>query len=598
MKHFATFFIILILTSIAYAIQLNVQIEGVPKEIEQFLIADLKIYQAIKEPKLTVSRIQNLHDLAPQELMHILEALGYYNATIKSKINHIPSPGYSAATLPHTCEKGSDEWNALYTINLGKPILIDNIDFEVMGEGKDQIPQLKKLLKLQKDKIINHNDYEETKQELLAHMQAEGYLLVSFVASEISINRDLYKADIKLLLNTGKQYVFGPIIFEDNAYAESFLRKFIPFHQGDPYTAENIAAFYKNLNTADMFSKIKLEPKPDFTNPNNIEVPVIVHTVPKPAKRYFGNVGYGTDTSFRVGLGWQHKRLSKHGHRLSTGINYSKILKQIFANYTIPGKQPVTDRYILGAKAIEETVLKKYSKRGEFSVTKTKQFNNKQQDLSIQYFIESYRLIPDTPLIHKHYLLPSIGYTWKNKYDHDKFVCGYSLTASAKGGLHSMLSSTNILQVELDGRWIIPVITNTRLILRGNVGSTYAKNVEDIPFSLRFFAGGDKSIRGFAYQALGPMQKDQENNDVVVGGKKLIVGSAELERRLYKQLSGAIFVDFGNAMNKWKTPFAAGAGIGLRWATPIGSFKLDLARQVAQVQHRSPRIHLTFGVDL
>ena len=114
---------------------------------------------------------------------------------------------------------------------------------------------------------------------------------------------------------------------------------------------------------------------------------------------------------------------------------------------------------------------------------------------------------------------------------------------------------------------------------------------QDLPASLRFFAGGDRSVRGYAYQSLGP----KDENGQVIGGKHLLVANLEIEKKVTAKWGGAIFYDIGNAFDSLSEyELEQGAGIGIRRYTTIGPIRVDLARQIG---NRSPRwrIHLSMG---
>jgi translocation and assembly module TamA len=111
---------------------------------------------------------------------------------------------------------------------------------------------------------------------------------------------------------------------------------------------------------------------------------------------------------------------------------------------------------------------------------------------------------------------------------------------------------------------------------------------------LRFFAGGDRSVRGYAYQSLGP--RNREGN--VTGGKHLLFGSAELERAIRQDWGVAVFYDTGNAFDSFtEVTLAQSAGLGLRYYSKIGPFRLDIARQL-NVASPAIRVHFVVGIFL
>ncbi len=573
----------IIFPTLVYGIDLTVNLVGVNENTKQALTNNLTIYKATKEPKLSAIRIQNLHTLALKQLSDTLEALGFYHAIIDSNLTN-----------------KKEHWVATYHIKQGKPIIIDNTNFIFINEDSNNQKLIKKLnfSKLQKGNILNHADYEETKQNLLILLQENGYLSAKFIKSEININKALYKANIELAIDSGKQYVFGEIKFIDCLYSTELLTRFVPFRKGEPYTNKALALFRKNLTDSAMFRKIKISPKPNLANPNDNQVPIYVSLIHSPLNHYIGNVGYGTDTGIRGGLGWQH-RISPSGHQLSNVLAISKIRKQAKINYLIPGKNPGSDRYIIGTGLQQDTIRDQYSKQKEISFTKIKKVKKMQSYWSLKCVHEHFRFAPNMPMAQTKFLLPGAKLIWTNPVKKkEEFTHGSKLELSLQGGLGMLLSSTDFIQTEIIGKWISPINAETRFIFLGDIGSTVIKNFNDLPLSLRFFAGGDRGIRGFAYHSLGPTQLDNAGNKITVGGKHLILTTVELERKLYGKLSAAIFVDSGNAMNTWNTRFASGAGFGLRWTTPIGAFKLDIAKQITQIQQQKLRLHLTFGTEL
>jgi translocation and assembly module TamA len=116
-----------------------------------------------------------------------------------------------------------------------------------------------------------------------------------------------------------------------------------------------------------------------------------------------------------------------------------------------------------------------------------------------------------------------------------------------------------------------------------------------LPPPQRFFTGGDESIRGHAFQSLGP----RGPGGAVVGGSFLGVVSAELQRDLTRDWGLAGFVDAGNAFEGTRltaTRLAVGVGLGLRWRSPIGPVKVDLAHPLA-IGPEDLRLHLRVGPD-
>ena len=127
---------------------------------------------------------------------------------------------------------------------------------------------------------------------------------------------------------------------------------------------------------------------------------------------------------------------------------------------------------------------------------------------------------------------------------------------------------------------------------RAEAGEVFAHSAIDIPDTLLFRAGGDDSVRGYGYRTLGP-----SINNAVASGRVLMTASAEIARPISPRFPAywwAAFVDAGNAADRWSdlSP-VVGYGVGLRWRSPVGPLRVDLA--YGQHVHRV-RLHLSVGI--
>ncbi|MGB5721668.1 MAG: BamA/TamA family outer membrane protein, partial [Woeseiaceae bacterium] len=190
-------------------------------------------------------------------------------------------------------------------------------------------------------------------------------------------------------------------------------------------------------------------------------------------------------------------------------------------------------------------------------------------------------------------VLPAVAYDHK-RADRDIFPTrGRRLTLELRGTGQFLGSTTSFLQTVISARFIRSLSDSSRLLARATLGVTAKSEFGELPPSVRFFAGGDESIRGFDYEALGP--KDNAGN--VIGGSNLLVASVEYEHLLRGNFYGAAFVDAGNAFDSMDVDAAIGAGLGLKWFSPIGPLRFYLAHPLNK-SDRSVRLHVRLGADL
>ncbi len=156
-------------------------------------------------------------------------------------------------------------------------------------------------------------------------------------------------------------------------------------------------------------------------------------------------------------------------------------------------------------------------------------------------------------------------------------------------------SDTAFVQVETGGKLILPLGANARLLTRLEAGWTIKDDFSDLPFSVRYFAGGDGSVRGYDYKALGPTDVDGN----VIGGANKLVGSLEFDAQIYGNWSAAVFVDSGNAFNSFSDmSLKTSVGGGIRWYSPLGPVRFDVGVPLDRDAPDSWRIHISLGPDL
>ncbi len=579
---------LLLFPALTYAVSVQTRILGVAPALASSIQADLTLQQASTEEKLTADRIRNLYQISNEQITATLEAKGYYNSTINADLKVITAS-----------EPDNDQWIATFIIKLGPPTTIRNVEVLLEGPGATN-KKLKRDLstsKLVYGQIIVHANYEDTKEELLATMNANGYLQAEFTQSVIEVDRSAHTANITFIIATGPQYTFGTITYIDDSYSQEFLSKFAPFKPGDPYELQKLIDFQNNFEAVDLFAKIRFDPLNDLDDPNNTVVPIQVRLVEKPKNRYTGSIGYGTDTGLRGSLGWLHRRRSTDGHKVFTNLYASQRRSTVRANYIIPGSRPATDKYILGALGQVEHFEEVLSRKAEIFASKTLRRGHIESTYGLWYFTETFRIVYALPTLNKKYLLPTARWVWTDVHHAAAYEYGSRLDCKVRAGAQFLLSDNSVAQVEANYKHIFAVTPLSRFLFRMSLGAVAGSDFESLPPSLRFFTGGDDTVRGFAYNSLGPLAVPSDLNSVT-GGRYLFVTSGEIEHKLYEQISGVLFIDAGNTSLSTNIPLAFGTGFGLRYKTPVGNLRLDLAKPLNQIVKKHWRVHVNFGMDL
>jgi translocation and assembly module TamA len=192
-------------------------------------------------------------------------------------------------------------------------------------------------------------------------------------------------------------------------------------------------------------------------------------------------------------------------------------------------------------------------------------------------------------------ILPGLRFTQRQVDDILRPTKGFRYYLELRGSTDTLGAETSFFQFLGNADFLYPLTHRVSFIPRLQVGTTWQRDpITDLPPSLRFYAGGDRSVRGYTYQSLGPTDASGK----VVGGKNLLVGSLELEYAIAKNWGIAGFYDVGNAFNSADDfRLAQGAGIGIRYYTPAGPLRVDVARQI-NVDNPGYQLHVSIGFPL
>jgi translocation and assembly module TamA len=330
-------------------------------------------------------------------------------------------------------------------------------------------------------------------------------------------------------------------------------------------------------------------------------VPIEIALVPLKQKRLKFGIGYGTDTGVRGSVRYQDFNILGTGQFLDGELKLSQIYQAVGGRYGFPINIDVKSLASIKLAWEREDVNDKVVEFLALEGALTRTFGNESKTVGSEKLGSVYlRLQQEDSTVGNErtktfLIMPGVQFS---QYWYDSVTRptrGFRYDLELRGTDQFMGSNTGFLQFLGRGEYLISLPHRFSVLTRMQVGATTdSEPAEDLPISVRFFAGGDTSVRGYKYQSLGPT----DAYGTVVGGRHLLFGSIELERAVGKDWGVAAFYDTGNAFNAWSSiDLAQGAGIGGRYYTPVGPIRLDLARQIG-VKKPDYRIHLTVGIGL
>lgn len=561
--------------------------EGLEGEQEANVLALLAIYQERKDPELDAARVQALHRLAPGQIEDALAPFGLYRVQVRDSLTEPAG--------------GDGNWVVSYRVDPGPPIKIRSVDYQVTGPGAAN-PAFPKAFPMKAGDVLLHSQYEKAKADLRFAAASQGYLDYQLVRHQVLIDPVAYEALVELHLDTGPQYSLGEVRFKQDLLDEGLLRRYVGFNPGDLYDPDKLVSLQARLLGTEYYDKVEVIPLKDPTG-EDLRVPIEVVAHRNKANKYRVGVGYATDTGPRLTLDWRRRYWNRWGHQSRSQLVLSPGYSGLELDYRIPIGDPLRDYVTIKPQV---TYYDTASNHGWLSTIQVGRSvvtpSGWRRTLGLDYRYEDYT-INDLETRAANEVLPYI--TWSKTVTDDPVYSkkGYRAKLGILAASDILISPTNYLSGSLDLKWIRGFWKDWRFIGRTELGATWAKGVDDLPASRRFYAGGDNSIRGWGYDALGP---NQPVTNLTVGGRYLAVGSLELERRIKGPWSVAVFTDFGNAFDPdYAQLYEQSVGVGLRWLSPIGQVRVDVAFALTKDDWwydreglPPARLHLVIGPDL
>ncbi|MEQ5834326.1 autotransporter assembly complex family protein [Marinobacter sp. NFXS9] len=514
---------------------------------------------------------------AESQVREALRALGYYDPSVQWQV-----------------EDSGETPLLQLTVQPGEPVMIRNREVRVEGDAASD-PDFGKgdLSAIAPGKVLNHGAYEAVRQRIRNRARKLGYFDGKFTERKLKVDPEARTADILIVFDSGPRYLFGDVTFEgDGTFEEPLLDGFVEIKPGDPYDADKIAELDNNLSNSGYFAGVIVDARHEEATDRRVPIHVRLNT--RDPRSVAAGIGFSTDVGPRFRGTWTEHWINAMGHRRGAEAELSAPRQSVSAYYELPLDPPMTDAIRFTTGYQNENIEDVKSERFTFGEQWRHQLDNEwMRVLSLRLERENYTIGQQEPNSSQ-LLLPGISFSKLVADSPMDPSRGYRLQLDVTGAHRQLLSDADIAHVLAVAKGLVTVGNGHRFLGRLQLGAVATNDFDDVPPSLRFFAGGDQSVRGYGYQTLSPKDSDGDT----VGGRYLIVGSLEYQYPLSDQWRLATFVDRGNAIDSLNDPLATGVGAGIRWVSPVGPIRLDLAKGLDDNLGGSWRLHFSMGPEL
>lgn len=568
-----------------------------PRPLDKLLrtYLDLARFQeeSAKDQTLNIRRseLRRLVISAPDQARELLEAQGYFNAQIVTSVSD---------------EVANEPVVVRIHVEPGPQTVVSKVQFVFEGDldtrlgNSDPLAQalLDKLEKewgLPEGQVFKQTDWSSAKSSALARMRADGYPTATWSGTSVTVDAEQHTAKLFLVADSGPGFVFGDVHVEGlNRQPASAIVNLAPFHKGEPYSEKQLLDWQERIQKLNMFDSVFVTTDLDPTQASAAPVVVQVHELP--LQTATTGVGVSSNTGPRVfgehlhrnvfGLDWQSKAKVQLGRLESNGQldltshpwpGHRRGLISMQASYLVDSDHAVTTSQYVRTGLLRE---------GErLERTDYLEFQRAEVRSSVGEVVSNASAVSGTSQwIYRDVdsqILPTKGLTSMLQ-----LTGGRTYSASEDEGFFSRAFARLTLYHPLWFHWYGTA--------RAEIGQVFARDTVTVPDTLLFRAGGDDSVRGYAYRSLGV-----EKDGVILGGRAMSTGSVELAHPLsskWPNLWGAVFLDAGDAADRFgDLQPKLGYGFGIRWRSPVGPLRLDIAYG-NEVQRW--RMHFSVGISL
>ena len=560
---------------------------------------------------LSKRRLAYLLHQANTEVRQALEPFGYYTPVIQVQRSDRGAVAAEDAesdtdTDPNTETARTDTTDAQLIVSIhidpGLPVRVRSRTLDVAGAAaaNTQVRAALALFVPQVGQVLDHSLYEASKTRVNRVLAAQGYFDADFIRHQVEVTRAQHAADIDLRWSSGPRYRLGEAEFVQTPtpiIREDVLRKLVGWAPGAAYDVAELERLRKSLVALDYFGLVDVSAPAETAQ--NKQVPVQVNLTPAPRSIYSYGLSYGTRSGAGFSTGFERRYLNQRGHKALAQIDWGNQRKTATVQYRIPAFAWRDGWYSASLQAADEQTDSLDNRHLEFVASRSGQYNEHLNLVASVHVLRerwSYFTVNKPVGLYQFasFVFPQLRADYINVDNRMAPRSGFGGGLTLRGGNGN---ATGFVQLHANAQWFHGFDADSRLIVRGEAGRTFTGALLDLPPSLRYFAGGDRSVRGYGWREIGPRIRNSQGDLYAVGASNVVTTSIEYERYLNGPWGAAVFVDSGSAFDGRRADPHTGVGIGLRWRSPVGPVRIDIARGLNRPE--SPfTLHLNIGADL
>lgn len=512
-------------------------------------------------PPATLAQLRRRAQEDERRLQEVLKSEAYYSGRVTTSVRQAQGGAFEV----------------VYFVSLGTRTMIDRFDitYSDYPGGGDGRPATGAELGLVPNRAATADRVIDLTQKALNTLHNNGYPEAKLDRRRVVIDISSHQGRVTLYMTAGPRFIFGEtrIGNPEGRTDPSYVRSLATMREGAIYDRSEVDRTVEALRGTGLFSGISVtsaEAEGDVL-PQQIELSERAPRTVRLGAKWSSSEGAGVQGS------WEHRNLFGQAERLTLGLSIAQIEQSATADFRKPNFLRPDQSLLASAEIVHEENDAYTENRIKAGVSLERRLGRWWTGSLGTTF-----QVTETEDINGRIAYQLIGIPLLLRYDNTDDVLDprEGLRATLAGTPYfgaSDQSATTFTRLEAAGSTYLGLTDELVLALRGRYGLIAANDTADVPGSTRFYAGGGGSVRGYGYQKAGPLDAKGDP----VGGRSVLEASAEARYRFTETIGGVVFIDGGQTFStlepSFSDPLLWGAGLGIRYYTPIGPVRLDVA---------------------
>ena len=515
--------------------------------------------------------------------------------------NILNSRGYYAPEITALVETGTVN-SPVIEVNPGPRFRIAGLNLAFAGRSaeEDEIQEAMSEIGVSEGDIAIPAEIIDVERQLSQFFQNEGYAFADVSNRRVRGDREAATLNITYTLDLGDRVRLGETVLpEDSETDAEYILELQPFEQGEIYAPSKLSSYAARLNELRTFriANVRLSDEPTGESPEGDAIHDVVVTL---TERERNTVAVGASIATDLGVGFSldytRRNFTGRGDTLTAELDFAQLEQEIEVEWRRPNELGYGRNIVLSTSLSNEETdgfdRQQFGVSAALEVSQSPDFTFTfgatasliheeddfgERDLQLLGLFLAVRLDRSND-----FLNPTRGWRLDGRIDPNVSFGG---------------EESQFIRAETQARAYWPVLGDDDLVLAGRVkvGTVYGADIDALPSDSRFYSGGGGSVRGYGYQAIGPRSAD----DDPIGGRALLETSVEARWQVRPQIGIVGFVD-GGSVSRTEVPnfseLRFGAGVGVRYLTPAGPLRIDIATPLDRSEFDDPvQVYIALG---